>query len=367
MILFIGIVIAAGVAYYSLLEKYGALWSGIDETIDYTADESFSVSILIPFRNEVNNLPKLIQSLENLDFVEHSVEIILVNDYSTDGGELVISEYSGPLDIRLVHQTKDGGKKAAIRLGWQVCQGDIILQTDADCEVPVYWLRAMLEVFSDNIVNLACGPVQFRHSTNFWKQIVALDFEALIAIGAAHIQWGKPMICNAANLGYRKRLIVDVDLNDSAASGDDVFLLQSAFRQSRESIRFVKNNEAIVKTEGPSSLEVFWNQRLRWASKNGDYDIKQNTWILVSLWVYNVLVLCSLLSFTAVGTTAGAFLVLIKVLAEDAFYSKFAPFFDRKLWFTNILLGQTFHIVYMAILPPLSQVLKYKWKGRKLR
>jgi hypothetical protein len=78
-------------------------------------------------------------------------------------------------------------------------------------------------------------------------------------------------------------------------------------------------------------------------------------------------VLGSLLSFTAVGATAGAFLMLLKVLAEDKFYSGFTPFFDRELWFTNILLGQPFHLLYMAIIPPLSQVLKYKWKERKLR
>jgi hypothetical protein len=68
-----------------------------------------------------------------------------------------------------------------------------------------------------------------------------------------------------------------------------------------------------------------------------------------------------------VGITAGVFLVLLKVLAEDRFYGRFAPFFNRDFWFTNILLGQPFHLLYMAIIPPLSQVLSYKWKERKLR
>ena len=365
MILYVIIVLTAGLAYYSLLSKYGELWNGIDEKDDL-AQHNYTISILIPFRNEADNLPSLLASLQALDFAEHSVQIVLVNDHSTDAGEKVIEEYAGELDMQLIHQTDRVGKKAAIRTGWQACGGDIIIQTDADCSLPNHWLSAMLGPFSNEDVSLACGPVQFHTSTNFWKRVVALDFEALIAIGAAHIQWNKPMICNAANLAYRKSLIADANLHESAASGDDVFLLQSAHHQNPNSITFVKNKKAIVKTEGPSSFSVFWHQRLRWASKNGDYDIKQNTWMLVGVWMYNVLVLGSLLSFSAAGATAAGFLVLLKVLAEDKFYSRFTSFFGRDLWFTNILLGQPFHILYMAVVPPLSQILKYQWKERKV-
>ena len=247
MILFVIIVLIAGLAYYSLLSKYGDLWSSIDETDDVT-QLNYTVSILIPFRNEAENLLSLLSSLQALDFAAHSVQIVLVNDHSRDGGEKAIGEYAGELDIQLINQTQGVGKKAAIRTGWKSCTGDIIIQTDADCSLPIHWLSAMLVPFSNEDIRLACGPVQFRGSTNFWQRIVALDFEALIAIGAAHIHWKKPMICNAANLAYRKSLIADVDLNERAASGDDVFLLQSAHHQNPNSIVFVKNKKATVKT-----------------------------------------------------------------------------------------------------------------------
>jgi len=369
MIVFILIVMAAAMAYYTLLSKYGELWSAMEDAstdVPPTLTKA-TVSILVPFRNERDNLSKLLHNLDALNKDGYSVQVVMVNDHSTDGGEQLVKEYAGKLDIVLVNQTENTGKKAAIRLGWEHCKGDYVLQTDADCVLPFNWLGSMLGAFSDERIDLACGPVQFHSAANFWKQIVALDFEALIAIGAAHIQWGKPMICNAANLAYRKSLIVDLDLNDSTASGDDVFLLQSAYSKDEASIVFVKNKAALVKTDGPNSFSAFWHQRLRWASKNGDYDIKQNMWILAGVWSYNVLILLSLLSFTGIGVLSGAFLILIKVLAEDRFYSRFVSFFDRDLWFTNLLFGQPFHILYMAIVPPLSQVLKYKWKERKLR
>jgi hypothetical protein len=78
-------------------------------------------------------------------------------------------------------------------------------------------------------------------------------------------------------------------------------------------------------------------------------------------------ILLSFLSFSSLGCTAAALLVVLKVLAEDKFYSSFSSFFSLLGWFKTILIGQPFHIMYMAILPPLSQVLKYQWKERKLK
>jgi cellulose synthase/poly-beta-1,6-N-acetylglucosamine synthase-like glycosyltransferase len=134
-----------------------------------------------------------------------------------------------------------------------------------------------------------------------------------------------------------------------------------------EGICFNQTQDAIVMTSGPQHFREFWNQRIRWASKNGDYDLKQNTVILAFVWFYNVVIVLSFLSFNSVGYTVAAFLVVLKVLAENKFYRSFSTFFSLSGWFKTILLGQPFHILYMAILPPLSQVLKYQWKERKLK
>lgn len=365
MIVYLLLALAISSAYLSLLYHYARLWDNITE-IDSLIYNKQKVSLLIPFRNEKGNLSRLIASIEEQVIGSVDLEVVFVNDHSTDGGEGLIADYDGNLTIRIIHLEDGMGKKAAIKKGWESCDGDIIMQTDADCVLPINWLAAMLGSFSSDDILLACGPVSFKTQTNFWQRIVALDFAGLIAIGAAHIQWGKPMICNAANLAYRKSLLVDVELKEGTASGDDVFLLQSAYCKNPEGITFVKNKHAIVQTEGPSSFHAFWNQRLRWASKNGEYDIGANIWILIGVWLHNVLIVFSILSFTSIGMTVAVFLVVLKVLAEDHFYGRFTNFFSIKTYFTNILLGQPFHILYMAIVPPLSQVLKYQWKERSV-
>jgi cellulose synthase/poly-beta-1,6-N-acetylglucosamine synthase-like glycosyltransferase len=365
MIVYIVVVLVMGLGYYSLLSKYTELWNSI---IPLTIDDSFvtSVTIVIPFRNEAQNLGALIKSLNDLELGHHQVEVLFINDHSTDNSVNVIADNAISLKYNVLNNSLTG-KKEALKLAWQHASGDIVLQTDADCVLPSTWLVSMLHPFANEKVQLVSGPVDFYATTNFWSKMVRLDFNALIAIGAAHITWKKPMLCNGANLAYRKTVLESFKYKENKASGDDIYLLQHVHLSAPEGICFNQTQDAIVMTSGPQHFREFWNQRIRWASKNGDYDLKQNTVILAFVWFYNVVIVLSFLSLNSVGYTVVAFLVVLKVLAENKFYRSFSSFFSLSGWFKTILLGQPFHILYMAILPPLSQVIKYQWKERKVK
>ena len=353
--------------YFLLLQKYGRLWSQIPDIneISLSKKSSSLISILVPFRNESNALPRLIESLNQLDINNISVEVIFINDHSSDSSCDLLSLCKLPFSV--YHLDEKKGKKSAIELGWVKSKGDILFQTDADCILPQKWAQLMLKSFDHSTVNFVSGPVFFDDPKNFWQKLVALDFMSLIAIGAAHIYWRKPLMCNGANMAYRRSLIANADIQTSKASGDDVFLLQSAFRLNQAGIRFCMDKQAKVKTEGPSSFTSFWNQRLRWASKNSDYDPRFNTVLLIGIWLFNLVILGSLLSFSKLGALAAFFLLLIKTISELNFYSKYEQFMGIKNGYGLILLGQLFHVMYMAILPPLSQLLSYRWKARVIK
>jgi cellulose synthase/poly-beta-1,6-N-acetylglucosamine synthase-like glycosyltransferase len=365
IIIYLIIVLAIGLGYFMLLSKYGKLWEEIPRNEETSVDKIYSISVLIPFRNEEKNLPALTLSFSRLNKGKHTVEFVFINDHSDDNS---VSAIKDNLSTARILELEDGsGKKLAITKGIANANGDIILQTDADCVVHSEWISEMVEPFNSLDVNLVSGPVKFFSSNKFWSKLVNLDFAALIAIGAAHIKWGKPMLCNGANMAYRKSLVEGLEYNTEKASGDDVFLLQHAASVSIEGVVFKKSEKAIVETNGPNSFLEFWNQRLRWSSKNSDYSDKLNVWILGGIWFYNALILISLLTFSPVFLLGAVFLIIVKVISEDSFYGKFSEFFGFNLWFTNIFVGQPFHILYMAILPPLSQILKYKWKERKVK
>lgn len=367
-ILYIAFIFLFGVGYYALLAWYGKSWKALKN--DVREDDAFyHISVLIPFRNEENHIPQLIQSLDQLDLKNHRVEFLFVNDHSTDRSVFVLEELlsKAKIDAKLIHLEGGEGKKAAILQGWDMAKGEIILQTDADCIFPERWLLEMMKPFSQANVYLVSGPVTFTKQHGFFHELVLFDFLGLIAIGAAHIQQKMPLICNGANLAYRTTALADADLQDSKASGDDIFLMQSVAKKHADAIAFCKSEKAIVVTDGPQSFNEFWNQRLRWASKNGEYTNKLNMAILIGVWLYNCIILGSLLTFTPIGYTAAALLILIKWLAEERFYSKFESFFGIKSSFKTLGLGQLFHIIYMVILPIFSQILTFQWKERKLK
>ncbi len=367
MIGYLLLIFILAIFYFLLLRKYGALWDKIQdiEKNPLSRKPNTSVSILIPFRNESHALPRLIQSLNQLDINDISVEVVFINDHSSDSSCDLLSLCE--LAYSIHHLDEKQGKKSAIELGWEKSKGDILFQTDADCVLPQGWLQLMLDLFKDSAINFVSGPVVFMETKNFWQKLVTLDFMSLIAIGAAHISWNKPLMCNGANMAYRRSLIANADIHIGQASGDDVFLLQSAFRLHENSIQFCKNKQAVVETEGPKSLISFWNQRLRWASKNSDYDSRFNTFLMIGIWLFNFVILGSLLSFSKLGVLVAFFLLLIKTISELNFYSKYEHFMGVKNGYGLILLGQLFHILYMAILPPLSQVVNYKWKARVIK
>ncbi len=351
-------------AYFFLLNKYRKLWAALNTNGELT--QKFSVTILVPFRNEETNLPMLLNTFTNLNLNNLEVQYLFIDDHSSDRSNNIVATFLEYNKGKLLSLIEGKGKKAAIALSWQNISTELIVQTDADCEVYENWLQHLLISFQDEEVKLVSGPVQFYKEDSFFKNLVALDFAGLIAIGAAHIGWQKAMICNGANLAYRTEVIQQADLKTSKASGEDVFLMESVVRNfGQKSIAFCKRTEAMVNTLGPQSFKEFWNQRLRWASKNGDYANKLNVSILGFVWFYNLLILGFVVSLNPVAITLAAFLVLIKLMAEIRFYESFENFFAQKESWKNLLLGQPFHILYMALLPIFSLILKYQWKERK--
>ena len=111
-----------------------------------------SVSVVVAARDEAAHIASCLRALLAQDYSRELYEIIVVDDGSTDGTGHIVREFSGgSASVRLLRTEGPGSKKAALSLGIARAQGEVILTTDADCEVAPGWIRGMVSHFADGV------------------------------------------------------------------------------------------------------------------------------------------------------------------------------------------------------------------------
>jgi len=234
-------------------------------------------SVIIPFRNEAHNLPELLQSFVDLDYPQTQYEILLVNDFSSDNYKPIIDKYLKilpNLTCLEAELTEMSPKKAALSLGISKAKNHWILTTDADCSVPVNWLKAYNQKIREDKPLLVAGLVQFKPPKTFLDTFQTLDLLSLQATLLGTFGQQKPLLCHGANLCYSKDLFYELNgfkSHENIASGDDVFLLESAFKKYPEKVTVLNSLEATVCTNTEPSLKKLVSQRTRWAAKATAY------------------------------------------------------------------------------------------------
>lgn len=141
-----------------------------------------SVSILIAVRNEEKDLPRLLESLNRLDYPSEKLEILIADDQSEDTTPECLRTWVAHYPNRkiitvLPSQTglfHPNGKANALSILAKEAQGEFFFFTDADCEVPSTWIREGISCFGEE-VGLVIGITQVR-SKNFFEGMQELDW-----------------------------------------------------------------------------------------------------------------------------------------------------------------------------------------------
>ena len=230
-------------------------------------------SIIVPFRNEAENLLKLLDSFSKLNYPNDLFEVILVDDDSDFRFKILDFRFKVSLIDNI--RVSNSPKKDAISTAIQVVKNDWIITTDADCVVSKNWLL----VFDNYIqlhreVSMIAGAVKYECRDSFLHHFQQLDLASLqgATIGSFGLKLG--FMCNGANFAYTKSFFEKLkgfQGNDDIASGDDVFLLQKAIAQFPEKVHYLKSENNIVVTKPLDDWKSLFYQRVRWASKTASY------------------------------------------------------------------------------------------------
>lgn len=236
-------------------------------------------SIIVPFRNEAKNLPKLLESISNLEYPKELFEIILVDDFSKDHSERVYIKWrieNGEIETTLLDNLRlsNSPKKDAISRAIPIIKHEWIITTDADCIVTENWLLTLDNFIQQSKAEMVVGAVIYRTKNNWFHHFQQLDLLSLQGTTIGSFGIGKPFMCNGANFAYTKKLFTSIGgfkgINDTA-SGDDVLVLQKALVTNFDKVHYIKNSDSIVTTKPENDLFKLFMQRVRWASKTSSY------------------------------------------------------------------------------------------------
>ena len=241
-------------------------------------------SVIIPFRNECENLPELLKSIESLNYPKHLFEIIFVDDDSDDDSIKIIKKVhnKSPLDcaqvdIQIISNNRktNSPKKDAITSAINQAKNEWIITTDADCQLPKFWLDSFDEFIQKNNAVCIAAPVIYNNEKSFLNRFQILDILSLQGATIGGFGLNKPFLCNGANLGYKKSTFINVngfDGNTNIASGDDIFLLEKISKNFPKQLHYLKCEKAIVTTQSQTTWSHLTSQRIRWAAKTSAYN-----------------------------------------------------------------------------------------------
>lgn len=337
-------------------------------------------TIIVPFRNEAKNLPKLLRSFSKLNYPRELIEIIMVDDFSIDNSERICIQWRmnhDDIDTTLLENLRlsNSPKKDAIGRAMPIAKHKWIITTDGDCTVPKNWLKTFdnyIQTHSEvSKPEMIVGAVVYKTKNNWFHHFQQLDLLSLQGTTIGSFGFEKPFMCNGANFAYTKKIFQALDGfngNNAISSGDDVFLLQKAVSKTPDKVHYLKNTEIIVKTKPENDLYTFFMQRVRWASKTSEYknNYAKALAFVVLLMNLSLVTGCALCIVGLLNWQLLFGLFAIKYLTDYFLLYKSNKYLQNRKYFLP-LVSSLIYPFYCSLIGMYSLFGSYVWKGRTFK
>ncbi len=262
-----------------LLTRYlfGSFYRPIPIDTDFTP----GVTIVVPCFNEEQWIQKTILSCINQDYPINKLEVIIVDDCSSDRSwekiqeiaeELKVKEQRYDIENRLfyVHQEKNAGKRHALARGTLMAKHELVVFVDSDSFLDPFAIRNVVQPFKDTKMGGVSGRTDVANTyTNALTKMQAVRYFIAFRIMKAAESYFDTVTCLSGPLScYRKDLVVKYMkawlnqrfLGEKATFGDDRSMTNFILRKNRTGYQ----DTAICSTIVPNKYETFLKQQMRW-------------------------------------------------------------------------------------------------------
>ncbi len=332
------------------------------------------ISVVIPARNEEDNICECLEALYKQEYPDHNYEVIVVDDHSSDetsGKVIDFIKRNNAGNFKLLTlspgSSKFFGKKHALNRGINESKFDFIITTDADCTMGRNWLKTVGTYCYLYKPEMLIMPVAITQGKKFFEKIQVLEFLSLAGVTGATAGWKNHMLCNGANLGFNKKSFFKVGgYNDNLkyASGDDVFLLHKIKKKFPKKIHYLKNRDVVVSTQSLKSVSDFFNQRKRWFSKSKAFKDKLTVIIGLIVGVFNIMLVFSIFYLFFTGIKLWLLGWGLKIVIDFFFLLVISFFFQKQKLLLLYFPASLLYPLYVFITFILGIKGKFSWKER---
>jgi cellulose synthase/poly-beta-1,6-N-acetylglucosamine synthase-like glycosyltransferase/peptidoglycan/xylan/chitin deacetylase (PgdA/CDA1 family) len=214
------------------------------------------VSIIVPAYNESAGIEAAVRSLLASD---HPVEIIVVDDGSTDGtADLVESLH---LPVRVIRQ-RNAGKPAALNTGLAAATCDLVVMVDGDTVFEPDTVRTIVQPFADPRVGAVSGNAKVVNRGGLLGRWQHIEYVVGFNLDRRLFDLAECMPTVPGAVGaFRRRALLDLGGVSDVTLAEDTDLTMALCRNGW---RVVYEESAKAWTEAPASLNALWRQRYRW-------------------------------------------------------------------------------------------------------
>jgi biofilm PGA synthesis N-glycosyltransferase PgaC len=231
---------------------------------NHVVEEYPSVTVAVPCWNESNTLEGTLLSLLALDYPKDKLEIIVVDNNSTDNTLAIAEGYAEkyPGIIKVMLETKQG-KHNAVNAALASSTSDLFGCLDADSFVMPQTLRTIVSYFDANKKVMAVTPcIHIRDPHTFIQRMQAIEYLMGVFLRKAFGQLDAIQVTPGPFSIFRREIFSEIGNYRKAHNTED---FEITLRMHKHNLKIMNSHKALVYTIGPATAKGFFYQRLRWA------------------------------------------------------------------------------------------------------
>ena len=221
-----------------------------------------SVAVIIPCWNEERTIAGTVETVLALEYPANKLEIVLVNDGSTDGTAQAMDAFAAHPQVTIIHK-ENGGKHTALNAGIAATTADIIGCLDADSFVEPDALKEIVSSFTDERVAATTAAMSVHRPQNLLQHMQNAEYIFGIAVRHTLASVNGIYVTPGPFSFYRRSVIEKLGGFRHGYQTED---MEMALRIQRHGYVIENAPRARVYTKAPSTLFRLVKQRTRWTS-----------------------------------------------------------------------------------------------------